>query len=117
MYPRESFVYVLEMGVAMRPRAEQRTIKGNTYDPTTALLVADDDCPPDEPDCLYDGTNLFLFRTPDGSYFTQLRSQWRSATDGHVEPVDLQRALQLYEERLLEHHVPFAEAFPSIETG
>lgn len=101
----------------MRPRVEQRSVKGKTYDTETALLIADDDCRSEDPGCPDKEANLFLFRTPDGFYFTQLSSRWRSDTDGHVEPVDLQQALYLYEEELLQHHVPFAEAFPAIETG
>ena len=107
----------LRKGIIVRPRLEQRTIDGRTCDPASALLIADNDCPPDELDCHYDGTNLFLFRAPEGFYFTQLRSRWRSETDGHVELVNLQKARELYEEQLLEHRVPVAEAFPGVETG
>ncbi|MBN1461613.1 MAG: hypothetical protein JXA57_18945 [Armatimonadetes bacterium] len=101
----------------MRPCVDRRLVNGRTYDTETALLIADNDCRPDDPECPEEESNLFLFRTPDGFYFTQSCSRWGSAADGHVEPVDLQQALHLYEEELMQHHVPYAGAFPDIETG
>lgn len=60
------------------------------------------------------GRNTFLYRTPNGAYFTVTLTQWQGERD-HLEPVTQEEAIQLYETTLTEHEVAYAGAFPGVE--
>lgn len=59
------------------------------------------------------GRNTFLYRTSNGAYFTVTRTQWQGEQDS-LEPITLDEATALYEGRLSEHEVSYAEAFPGV---
>lgn len=97
----------------MQPVDRVEIIGGKRYNTQTATLIASD--------AFWDGhnyerrgTNTFLFRTPKGRYFTQVRSQWEGADDGKLTPYCQEDALRLWGE-LREHEVSFEEAFPGVE--
>lgn len=59
------------------------------------------------------GTNTFLYRTPRGGFFKVFLSQWQGAKDT-LEPVSEGEAIEMYENYLTEHEVPYEEAFPGV---
>lgn len=59
------------------------------------------------------GRNTWLYRTPNGRYFTVTMSQWQGE-DTTLEPVSLDEAIELYEGRLTEHEETYADAFPTV---
>lgn len=91
-----------------------RVVNGKRYTTGTATVIAGNDWW-DGHNWERSGSNLFLLRTPKGRYFTQLRSRWQGADDGHLEPVDLDEAINLYTHELREHRVDFEDAFPDVE--
>ncbi len=99
----------------MQPIPATRVIDGKRYNTETATLIAGNDWW-DGHNYERSGTNLFLFRTPKGRYFTQLRTQWQGFRhdDGRLEAVTEQEAIDLYVEMLREHRVEFEEAFPGV---
>jgi hypothetical protein len=60
------------------------------------------------------GRNTFLYRTPNGAFFTVTLTQWEGERD-HLEPISQAEAVQLYETTLTEHRVDFLSAFPGVE--
>jgi hypothetical protein len=88
-------------------------IGGKRYSTATATLIAGDDYW-DGSNWERSGTNTFLYRTPNGNYFTVFLTQWQGQRD-NLEPIDAGRAQELYEFELPEHYVPFEEAFPHVE--
>lgn len=60
------------------------------------------------------GRNTWLYRTPNGRYFTVTRTQWQGEQDA-LEPVDLEEAIRLYERELPEHEESYSDAFPGVE--
>lgn len=96
----------------MKPLDTQRVIGGKRYSTTTATLLAGDDYW-DGHNWERHGTNLFLFRTPKGAYFTQTRSQWEGADDGALEPITQDEAQTLFDD-LREKRVEWEDAFPGI---
>lgn len=104
-----------EKGNTMHHIASTRVVEGKRYNTETATLIAGNDYW-DGHNWERGGTNLFLFRTPKGRYFTQSRSQWQGADDGHLEPVSMDEAINLYTHELRrEHSLEFEEAFPGVE--
>jgi hypothetical protein len=59
------------------------------------------------------GRNMFLYRTPNGRYFTVSLTQWQGELDT-LEPIDQDQAIQLFEGALTEHRVEYNEAFPDV---
>ena len=57
------------------------------------------------------GRNCFLYRTPNGAYFTVNLTQWQGERDTLV-PVTIDEAIDLFEGELTEHRVSYAVAFP-----
>jgi len=95
------------------PENMVRIIGGKRYSVKTATLIASDD--------YWDGNNWerrgrneFLYRTPNGAYFTVNLTQWQGERDTLI-PVNQEDAIDLYEGNLTEHAVTYAEAFPGIE--
>jgi len=94
------------------PENFERIIDGKRYSTTTATLIADD--------VYWDGHNMeragrntFLYRTPNGAWFVVTLTQWQGERDT-LEPVSEDRARELYEGPLSEHHVHYAGAFPGV---
>jgi len=85
---------------------------GKRYDTETATLIADD-VYWDGHNFERGGRNTWLYRTAKGSYFTVTATQWEGERD-ELTPVSVAEALDLYEEALPEHVVPYAKAFPGI---
>ncbi len=59
-----------------------------------------------------DGRNVFLFRTPNGQYFRQVRTRWAHERNS-LEPLALDAAIRLYW-KLSERALRFEEAFPRV---
>ncbi len=90
----------------------QRIIDGIRYDTEKATLIAHN--------VFWDGHNFerhgrntWLYRTPNGRYFTVTGTLWQGERDT-LRPVDEEEARRLYETMLPEHEVPYEEAFPHI---
>jgi hypothetical protein len=90
-----------------------RIIGRKRYNVKTATLIASD--------AYWDGNNWerrgrneFLYRTPNGGYFTVNLTQWQGERDTLI-PVTQEEAIDLFEGSLTEHEVTYAEAFPGVE--
>jgi hypothetical protein len=59
------------------------------------------------------GRNAFLYRTPNGAYFSVNLTMWQGEQD-LLSPLTQEEALELYEGPLTEHEVDHAEAFPDV---
>jgi len=94
------------------PTTFERIIDGKRYSVEAATLLADDAYWDGRNHERY-GRNQFLYRTPNGNYFTVTLSQWQGEFD-QLEPVDQDDARGLYEGPLTEHHVDYADAFPDV---
>jgi len=95
------------------PKEFSRIIERKKYDVKTATLIADD--------VYWDGNNFersgrneFLYRTPNGAYFTVNLSQWQGERDSLI-PITQAEAIDLFEGSLTEHYVKYAEAFPGVK--
>ena len=95
------------------PDKFERIVFGLKYDVQTAVLIADDEFW-DGSNFERNGRNCFLYRTPNGRYFTINLSQWQGEQDT-LTPVSPEQARSLFEEALSEHHVEYADAFPGVE--
>jgi hypothetical protein len=94
------------------PENFTRIIGRKRYSTKTASLIASD--------AYWDGhnwersnRNTFLYRTRKGAYFTVALTQWQGEQNT-LDPVTLEEAIALYEGRLSEHEVSYAEAFPGV---
>ena len=94
------------------PTKFSRIADRKRYDVETATLITADD--------YWDGHNYerrgrqtFLYKTPKGAYFTVTLTQWQGEHDT-LTPVSEGEAIELYEGRLTEHRVEYAEAFPGV---
>ena len=98
----------------MRPLEVSQVIGGRRYSTFTATLLAGDDYW-DGHNFERQGTNRFLYRTPRGAYFTQLRTCWEGSTqnDGQLTPVSQADAIGLFES-MAEQRVTWEEAFPGV---
>lgn len=97
----------------MRPPENMtRIIERVRYSTATATLIAGNDYW-DGHNFERGGTNQFLYRTPNGRYFTVSLTQWQGDQD-HLKRVSLDEALELYEGRLSEHYVEYEAAFPDV---
>lgn len=95
------------------PENMTKIVNRKRYSTKTATIIADD--------CYWDGHNMerhgrntFLYRTPNGAYFTVTLTQWQGEQD-RLEPVTQADALELYEGPLSEHYGSYADAFPEVE--
>ena len=97
----------------MQPFAKfERIIGRKRYSVETAELIADD--------CYWDGHNFerrgrqtWLYRTPKGAFFTVTRTQWQGEQNT-LSPISEDEAIGLFEGRLTEHRVDYADAFPGV---
>jgi len=94
------------------PEDMTRIIARRRYSTATATLLADD--------AYWDGSNFersgrntFLYRTPNGNYFTVTLTQWQGERN-RLDDCDIADAIALYEGPLHQHHVEYADAFPGV---
>ena len=94
------------------PKDMTEIVDRKKYSTATATLLAGDD--------FWDGRNFerhgrneFLYRTPNGAYFTVSLTQWQGERDS-LTPVTQAEAIELFE-GLPEKRVTYAEAFPGVE--
>jgi len=95
------------------PENFTRIINRKKYSVQAATLIAHD--------AYWDGHNFerhgrneFLYRTPNGNYFTVNLTQWRGEQDT-LNPISQSEAIDLFETGLTEHEVSYSKAFPSVE--
>jgi hypothetical protein len=95
------------------PENFTRIIDRKKYSTATATLIADD--------VYWDGHNMerhgrntFLYRTPNGVFFTVTLTQWQGERDT-LTPITQGEAIELYEGSLSEHYVEYGEAFPDVK--
>lgn len=97
----------------MHPNKDMtRIVNRKKYSVATATLLASDEYW-DGSNWERHGRNQFLYRAPNGSYFTVHLTQWQGER-ASFEPISKEEAIELYES-LPEHEVEFAEAFPDVE--
>lgn len=97
----------------MRPPTDMtRIVDRRRYSTATAELLAGDDFW-DGHNWERHGRNTFLYRTPNGRYFTVTLTQWQGELDA-LTPVDLDEAIRLYETDLPEHYAEYSDAFPNV---
>jgi len=95
------------------PESFSKIVNRKRYSVKTATLVAGDDYW-DGHNFERQGRNTFLYRTPNGAYFTVTLTQWQGEQDS-LEPVSLEEAISLYEGPLSEHELSYQGAFPDVE--
>lgn len=96
----------------MKPPEMTRIIGGKRYSTKTATLIAGDDYW-DGHNWERHGRNCWLYRTPSGSYFAVVVTQWQGERDS-LQPIDISEAQTLWEGQLTEHRVEFEDAFPAV---
>ena len=95
------------------PERFTRIIGRRRYNVSTATLLAADDYW-DGHNFERSGRNTFLYRTPNGAYFTITLTKWQGEQNG-LEPVTEGEAIDLFEGNLTEHAVRYAEAFRDVK--
>ena len=95
------------------PENLERIVNGLRYSVETATLIASD--------AYWDGNNWerkgrnqFLYKTPNGRFFTVNLTQWQGERETLL-PIDVEMAVMLYENDLPEHEVKYEEAFPDMK--
>jgi hypothetical protein len=95
------------------PKDFTQIINRTRYSVKTATLIASD--------AYWDGHNFersgrneFLYRTPNGAYFTVNLTCWQGECDTLI-PISQNEAIQLFETSLTEHEVEYQDAFPGVE--
>ena len=96
----------------MHPKDMTRIVEQKKYSTKTATLIASDEYW-DGHNWERSGRNTFLYRTPNGAYFTVHLTMWQGERDS-LEPVTQEEAISLYETSLTEHEVKYSEAFPGV---
>jgi hypothetical protein len=89
-----------------------RIVNRKRYSTETAKLIASDSYW-DGHNFERHGRNTFLYRAPNGAYFSVNLTQWQGEQDT-LSPLTQEEALELYEGPLSEHEVEYAEAFPGV---
>ena len=98
----------------MHPKNDmERIVDRKKYSVKTSTLIASDEYW-DGSNFERHGRNMFLYRTPNGAYFTVTLTQWQGERD-ELTPVTQDDAIELYEGRLTEHGVSYEEAFPDVK--
>jgi hypothetical protein len=94
------------------PTAFTRIVNQKRYSTKTATMLAGDD--------YWDGHNwerqgrqCWLYKTPNGAYFTVNLTRWQGERDT-LTPVTLEEAIDLYEGGLTEHRVSYGMSFPNV---
>jgi hypothetical protein len=85
-----------------------KVIDGKRYNVKTATLIASNEYW-DGSNWERHGTNLFLYKTPRGAFFTVYLTQWQGDRD-KIEPITREQAIKMYGD-LPEQIVEFEEAF------
>jgi hypothetical protein len=102
-----------ERKTIMHPQKDmEEIIGGKRYSVQAATLIASDEYW-DGHNHERGGRNTFLYRTPNGAYFTVNLTQWQGERDS-LTPVTQAEAIELYEHTLPEHEVEYSEAFPDV---
>ena len=94
------------------PKSFTRIVDKKRYSVETAELVAGDDYW-DGHNFERGGTNMFLYKTKKGAWFTVVLTQWEGKSD-RLTPISEDEAIRLYESILSEHEIPYEEAFPKV---
>jgi hypothetical protein len=94
------------------PANFERIVNGKRYSVATATLLADNTFW-DGHNHERQGRNTFLYRTPNGAYFTVNLTMWQGEADT-LNPISESEAIELYETGLSEHHVSYELAFPTV---
>ena len=94
------------------PKDFERIVERKKYSVKTATLIASDEYW-DGHNFERSGRNTFLYRTPNGNYFTVNLSQWQGERDT-LTPISKDEAIDLFEGTLTEHAVEYDEAFPGV---
>ena len=94
------------------PTDSTRIVNRKRYSTKTATLIAHD--------AYWDGHNFermgrntFLYKTPNGAFFTVNLTQWQGTADTFI-PISEDTAIDLYEGELTEHEIAYKDAFPDI---
>jgi hypothetical protein len=95
------------------PKNFSKIVGRKQYNTATATLIADNEYW-DGHNWERHGRNTFLYRTPNGAYFTVTLTLWQGEQDT-LTPVTQTEAIELFEGPLTEHHVEYAEAFPGVK--
>lgn len=98
----------------MKPPSKfEKIIDRKRYNTETAILIASD--------VYWDGhnwerrgRNTFLYKRPNGAFFTVTLTQWQGEQDS-LTPIDEGEAVELYEGPLTEHEVTYQDAFPDVQ--
>lgn len=94
------------------PKTMSRIVNGARYNVATATLLASNEYW-DGHNFERHGTNTFLYKTRGGAYFRVDLTQWQGQRDT-LEPVTREEAIELYEQSLPEHMLPYEEAFDAV---
>ena len=97
----------------MKPRDMRAVIGRKVYDTATATLLADD-AYWDGHNFERHGRNTFLYRAKNGGYFAVYLTCWQGEQD-RIEPLDTDRAVELFESLNDEDGVSFEQAFPGVK--
>ena len=89
-------------------KVHEHIIGGLRYDTSTAQLLASDRYW-DGSNWERQGRNTYLYKTPNGRFFTYHTTQWQGERD-YIEPVEKPEARELWE-RLPEKEASYLEAF------
>lgn len=95
------------------PKDLSAVIDRKRYSVATATLLAGNDYW-DGSNWERSGRNCFLYRTPNGRYFTVNLTCWQGERDS-LTPVSQDEAIEYFESDLTEHRVSYADAFPGVE--
>ena len=90
-----------------------RIIDRTRYSVETATLLASD-AYWDGHNFERHGRNTFLYKTPNGAFFTVTLTQWQGEQDD-LQPITQDEAVHRYETDLPAHEVTYAEAFPGVD--
>lgn len=95
----------------MKPREVETIFKGWKYSTKNSMLLAGDDY--EEGNYEREGTNKFLYKTPNNRYFYVFQQDKKIAPDKLV-PISPDEAMQLYA-ALPVRRIDFSKAFPNVE--
>jgi len=95
------------------PEKFSKIVDRKRYSVQTATLIAGDDYW-DGHNWERHGRNTFLYRTPNGAFFTVNLTQWQGERNT-LTPITQGEAIELYEGSLSEHYVTYAKAFPDVK--
>lgn len=94
------------------PTGFTRIVNRKRYSTKTATLLAGDDFW-DGHNFERQGRNTFLYKTPNGAYFTVNLTRWQGENDT-LTPITQEEAIEQYEGGLTEHRVNYGFAFPNV---